>query len=67
MTLEEWLSLETLLAELQEYNYPQVKSKVEKLTKILKPLIEGGKREAYRNENDENADFVNVEELEENE
>lgn len=52
MTLEEWLSLETLLAELQEYNYPQVKSRVENLTKILKPLIEGGKREAYRIEND---------------
>lgn len=51
MPYEDWLEVEELLIELSQYEYKQVKPKVERIRKLFKPFMEGEHRKNYRLEN----------------
>lgn len=51
MIYEEWVEVESLIKELQEYNYNQTKSRVDRIYDLLKPQIEAEKKKNYRDKN----------------
>ena len=51
MAYEDWLEVEELLNELSQYEYKQVKPKIERIKELFKPFMEAEHRRNYRLEN----------------